>query len=1149
MLEVIMGRAGSGKTQACLAAMQEQMEAAPMGTALILLLPEHMTYKVERQLADRMGKNGHGFMRAFVFGFRRLARQVLLETGGAVHPRITDIGRRLLLRKILTQRGKNLSVFSRAAKQRGFTAELATVIEELKSYDIKAAQLMGTVSAMGDSSLAEKVSEIALLYEDFSLAMQGRYNDAEDLLETLAERLPQSAMITGAEIWIDGFMFFNPQEKKILRVLLQQVQNLHVTLTMDPADEARNAPETGLFHRSWRTLQELQQMAGEEQIPLQIRRLDNARRFCAPALAVVEQHLFGFAAPQAAAKAGGVRLVETATRRLEIETAAADMLRLCREEGYRWRDIGVLVRRFDDYGSMPELVLEDYGIPCFRDIKQQGIHHPLAELLRSIFSVLHGWQYDAVFRCIKTGFFPVGREQAELLENYVLEFGIRGSRWTMEEDWNYRRQSSLLDSSELTDEEQEALAALNLTRHRVTAPLLKFAGDVRAAANVTGITQAVYALLEALHVPDTLAKWAETAEHAGRLAEARQHQQIWNKMMELLQQLVETSGEEKMSARAYEAILGDGIDALEIALIPPGLDYVTLASFDQNSLDNVRAVYILGANEGVMPGRVQEKGLLSDADRLHLHECGLDLPLGAVENTFSEPYLLYRGFTRSREYLWVSYALADTEGNGLAPSSLVHRLRRLLPDAEFLSIPLESLERQDALLLAAGHQAVTGLAAALRGYRERHALAPFWQDVYNWILQDEALQPVFALVRKGLFIHAQEDRLPAELAAQLYTQHHRLRGSVTRFEGFHACPFRHFAKYGLRLKEREEHRFDAPDLGVLLHGALAAFGRQLKQENRRWRDVGSEECHARCTQIITELAPRLQNEILLSSAQAKNQLQRISRAAENSLQRLIAFDAVSAFEPDAFECSFGPAPTAAMPPLLLDMGGGYQLEVSGQIDRIDVHGRYFLIMDYKTGQVALNLLEVYYGIRLQLLTYLLAAKNFLLKEQGGEEPLSAGMLYCFLKNPVLPADHRLSEGEARQLLKKKLQMPGWVLADPEVIREIDHSLSFLKLTVSSKTGAIANTKSNRACMKTVQDFEVLLHYISWILADTGKKILSGELAAQPYRLGENTACGYCPFSMLCGFDLMVPGYTYRTLPKQEEDVLMERMEELGKELS
>ena len=265
MLEFIIGRAGSGKTRVCLEAVQAELRRNPLGPALILLLPEHMTYKVERQLAASMKGQGDGYMRAAVFGFRRFARQVLLETGGGVYPRITEIGKRLLLKKALEKQEKKLQAFQRAARQRGFTASLAQAIEEFKSYGISAPMLQKAAGSLSDEHLQQKLADLACLYGTFSESMEGRYNDAEDMLETLAERLSYSEHIAGAEIWVDGFLFFNPQERKILRALLPKVKHVHVTLTCDPRPSAENIREAGLFHRAWETMQELQQMKPEAQ--------------------------------------------------------------------------------------------------------------------------------------------------------------------------------------------------------------------------------------------------------------------------------------------------------------------------------------------------------------------------------------------------------------------------------------------------------------------------------------------------------------------------------------------------------------------------------------------------------------------------------------------------------------------------------------------------------------------------------------------------------------------------------------------------------------------------------------------------------------------------------------------------------------------
>ena len=132
---------------------------------------------------------------------------------------------------------------------------------------------------------------------------------------------------------------------------------------------------------------------------------------------------------------------------------------------------------------------------------------------------------------------------------------------------------------------------------------------------------------------------------------------IWEAVTELFDQMVTVSGGEKMALEEYAAVLGDGLDALEIALIPPTLDAVTIASFDQNSLNNSAAIFILGANEGVMPRRVPDKGLISDADRARLRRAGdrVSLTLSPGEDeSYGESYLLDHGVPEARDYLWVS---------------------------------------------------------------------------------------------------------------------------------------------------------------------------------------------------------------------------------------------------------------------------------------------------------------------------------------------------------------------------------------------------------------------------------------------------------------------------------------------------------------
>lgn len=1127
----ILGRAGSGKTAYCLNEMKKGLEAGASGAAFIMLLPEHATFKTEKQLAGALG--AEGFARAYVFGFKRFAERVLLETGGGLEAKIDEFGKRMLLGLVLEKRKKSLRYLARASAQRNFSQSLVEMIGEFKSYAVTPEELENAAQRLADTPLKDKLRELSLIYGDFSGLMRKRYNDGEDYLDLLAKKLKYSATARGAHVFIDGFAFFNPQEAAILTEIAKAARSVTVTLTMDDYRAAQRRLETDVFHWQWQTLQKLLEMVKELGAPYRIVELGGAGRFKKNGLRHIEARLFHLPLEKMA-KAEGVRLVEAANRRIEVEGAAADILRLCREQGYRWRDIGVLVRDGASYHDLLTEVFHDFEIEFFSDAKRPCMHHPLAELARSSLEALQGWRYEPLFRCFKTDFFAATREEVDILENYALEFGIRGKRWLSEADWAYRRHL-LLDGQRAPDEgEAEKLLRINAIRRALMGPLLRFSEAIKAARDAAAMTAALYGLFTDLRVPEKLQEWACAAEQSGDLAQAREHRQVWDSIVRLMDRLVEIAGEEPMGIARYSALVNDGLEALTISLIPPGLDYVTIASFDQNSLDGIKAVYVVGANEGALPRRSRGEGLLTDAERLAMADLGIELQGGLGADVFAERHLIYAGFTRASEYLWISCPLADSEGGALLASPLLKQLSAML------GCPLERLAaEEDGQEAARARQSISHLPGALREAKLSGHLPKQWRDVYNWALGDAAMRPVLQKSLAGLFDDGKVAPLPKLLAGRLYAKNKRLQGSVTRFEQFRACPFRHFAQYGLKLAERPEYRFAAPDLGQFLHAAVKRFGDRLIEKNRDWGSVEEEEYKQACREIIEELAPKLQNEILLSTSQHQHLLKRIRQTVERSVRRLIAFAKVSACRPVELEASFGRG--RLLPPLTYALGEGYTLEVTGQVDRIDAFDydgeKYFLVVDYKSGDAYLNLIDVYYGLKMQLLTYLLVVWDAS-QRLFGQKAIPAGVLYCFLKNPLLNEKHKISEAEALAKADALLKMPGWIMADVDVIRQIDASFKFIKVAVTTK-GEIHG--ANKNSVKTPEEFAALLRHMGYLLEDTGARILSGDIAASPYEINGRQACAYCRYRALCRFDPAQPGGRRKLAKLEDEEIMKEMM--------
>ena len=1192
MLEIIAGRAGSGKTAVCLEWIRKQLLAEPVGKNIILLLPEHMTYKVERQLASLLAKDGRGFSRCYIYGFRRFAYQVLQEVGGALEPGLTELGRHLLLKKILDQRladenHQGLHAFAKAARQRGFVGELSDIINEMKSYCISPENLLDLSKSVGESNsrLKEKLLDMAAIYGDFNEAMAGRYNDGKDIMSKLVEKLPLSRLAAGAELWLDGFLFFNPLEKQILSQLFELCGNVHINLTLETAVlqegvPCEYVPREDIFYRSHQTRNYLLELAKNKEIEVREKFLKTGKRFANPALGAMEaqwmsHHVTPWQTgnPEYTGKTQNIKFVEAAAPRLELEAMAAEIVRLVREKEYAWSDIGILIRDEDGYSFLAELVLHEYGIPFFNAAKRQGTRHPMAELLRSALAMCssrQGWSYENVFRCLKTGFFKEScgllTDELDELENYVLEFGIRGrKRWTQPEPWQYVRRYSL-ETEEIAESERQRSDDANRRRLAVSRPLEKLQKSLMKASDAAGMAEAVYNFLVELQVPEQLQRMSVEAEQAGDLAGAREHQQLWGAVMELLDQIVELgdfSSHDRLTE--FANVMEEGLDNMAISLIPPGLDYVSLGSFDQNSMENLKAIFIPGANAGTMPRRSSENVILSDGDRVRINQLQPEnnyISVIGQENSFNEAWLLYKGFNQAREYLWISYALSDDEGNGREPAPLLRWLRRLLPEVKLWQI------LQSDGFVAEGHQAVSGLGKALGRCRDLGTMEPKWHGVYNWILEHSekniheawrstldtkpSLTECLSLLRHALSSRRGADALPADLSRKLFAPKGWLRGSVTRLERYNSCPFQYYVQYGLKLEERKISQFSNPELGTLLHSVLREFGEELKRQHRRWSDVGEIEQRSMCHEIINRLAPKLGNNVIFQRKQLEARLRRIENTAAFALQRLCAFDAVSQLHPEYFEEGFGNLAkdeNQRALSLVYKLSSSDRLSLTGQIDRIDIteDGRYFMVMDYKTGNAAINIMDVYYGIKLQLLTYLLVTQQFLSMQQG-KPALPVGMLYYFLRRPrVALGSHGESQREIIAQLEKELLMPGWIVADKELVQLIDSTLSqpgaksrFIHASLR-KGGELSG---GAAYLRQPRELELLLEYVEKLLQRTGEDILSGCIAPTPYRNKQGrAACAYCSYRAICGFDIQLEGFGYRRVLQQDDKAFMKNIEE------
>jgi ATP-dependent helicase/nuclease subunit B len=1138
-LRFILGRAGSGKTHLCLEEIRHRLRQAPDGPPLIFLVPEQATFQTEHALAVTPGFSG--VMRAQVLSFRRLAWRVFSEVGGAARPHIGELGKRMLLTRILEHRRPDLRIFGRAARHFGFTETLVRALSEMKAYLIAPDDLERIGGWLTDTpdthSLKAKVQDLKLVFEDFEARLVGSYLDPDDYLTLLAVRLGRSPMLRAAEVWVDGFAGFTPQEFRVLEALLCTVERVNVALCLDPHHVTGRGQ--GLFCLTETTLSRLTELARSSGVNLEapVNLKGTGTRFKNHSgIAHLERKFFH---RPTAVYAGdpGLKLVAAANRRAEVEGAAREIVRLCRERGYRWRDVSVVIRDLENYHELVATVFADYRIPYFIDRKRAVLHHPLIELLRSALEVVAGdWTYDPVFRYLKTDLVPVSRDEVDFLENYVLAHGIRGSRWTSNQDWGMRR-SFITGADEPKDADQQWFEWLNRVRQRASHHLLAFQRGAEAAQSVRDLTETLYDLVAGLKVPERIEEWSRDAEAAGLLDTAREHRQIWDGVVQLFDQLVETLGDEHLTLDEYARLLESGMEGLQVALIPPALDQVLVGSLERSRNPEVRAAFVLGVSEGILPARHTAAGLFTDRERELLLAVGLEVAPDVRRRVYEEQYLVYIALTRSSHYLWVSYPLADDEGRALAPSSVIVRLRELFPRLEDEVLPIEPhgiTAGADHSFVAVPERALSFLATRLRDWQTEHPVDPVWWSVYNWFCGRTDWSAKLALVRRGLFYHNREQPLDGELSSKLYGS--PLVVSVSRIEKFQQCPFAHFVHYGLRLRERVVFKLAPPDLGQFLHAALKTFEDRLREDSLDWADLEAADCTRMASEVVDQLVPRFQSEILSSSSRHRFLAGKFGRIIESTTRAIATHARHGRFRPVAWEVPFGPE--HSLPALVYPLPDGAVVELAGRIDRVDVahssSATYLRVVDYKLGGTELRLDNIFHGLNLQLLVYLEAGLTHAEKIVG-HPCLIGGAFYFRVQNPLLREDAPVPPAEISLQLLKSFRMPGLVLEDPDLIRLMDASAGKESMILPAgfkKDGSL----SRKPTVLKLERFNFLREHLTRVISATGQRIRAGEVAIAPYRKGQAYACQYCPYKPVCAFDPLIESNRYRqlwTLSNQE----------------
>ena len=1138
-LRLVYGRAGSGKTHFCLESIKDSLNNKQ--NKIVLIVPEQFSLQAERSLIRAAGKGG--MMRAEVLSFRRMAYRVFNEVGGIARRHINNAGKSMILFRIMDGLKDKLGVYSGAAGQKGFANTMSKMIAEFKRYDLTPQMLKETSAGLDEKgSLKHKLQDLSLIYSEFEAAIHQKYMDSDDDLTELCKKLDKSTQFNNTEIWIDEFSGFTPQEFKVIQKLLGKADSVSICLCTDCLETDLDTIPGMVFAPVRSTADKLKKLAQEAnvnvELPVRLGQYSGGRcaiscRFISSqALGHLEQNLFSYPSRKYGNPTESISVFAAANMFSEMEAAARKVIKLCRESGLRYRDIAVTCRNLDNYEKVISVIFKEYGIPCFIDKKREITGHPLVILILSVFEIFkNNWSYESVFRYIKSGLSNIDRESSDILENHVLACGIRGNKWTQEQEWSARVEYGN-NKKGADNYERQSMEAINRVKVQLTHPLAVFRSKTKGRRKATEICTALFEFLSEIGVPQRMEGLIQYFSTVGELDKVNEYRQVWNIVMEVLTQVVEVSGEDVMGIGRFSDILAAGFEEYSIGLIPPALDQVLVGNVDRSKSHEIKALFILGVNEGVFPAAVNEEGILTDAERIRLGSLGIELAKDSKYKLLEERFLVYTSLATPSEYLQLSFPAADRDGKALRPSRLISDIKRIFPmlreSSDISGIKTGESEME---LVAAPGPALNELVAIVRKRFEGYETTDLWQDVFRWLQYDDFWRGKSSAMLAGLGYSNQTAQMDMARAFSLYGS--PMNTSISRLEAYASCPFSYYVRYGLNAEERRIFRFDPVDVGTFMHNVLDEFSRLIAGKSISWRTLEKDWCREQVSSIVDRMLENTSGTVFNSSKRYVYLSGRLKRIVARAVLIISEHMKRSGFEPVGYEVEF--SEYGQYPPIVIELPSGEKLSLTGRIDRIDSmtneDGTYLRIIDYKSGNKALKLADVYYGLQLQLLTYM----DAVLGNGKGKKLLPGGVLYFRLDDPLVKGDRLSTEEDIEKAIMKQLKMKGLLLADVRLVKEMDRQMDGESLIIPARLNK--GDVLGRSSAATGEQFNILRNYVRKTLMNIGEEILRGNVKISPYKKRTVTACTYCSYSSVCQFDPAVADNNYRFLNDiKDEDV-------------
>lgn len=1109
-VRIIYGRAGTGKSEYCYKEIAEKVKTEK----ILIITPEQFSFTAEKKLMEAI--ETQAVLNAEVVTLSRMAYRVINEIGGKTETNLSKCGKAMLVYSILNNNKKELKFLGKTDEN----VDMAeTAITEFKKHGISAEKLKQEMDKQEDIYLKNKLKDMCKIYEGFEEQLSGKYIDETDLLTILAENIECTDMFKNLLIYIDEFAGFTSQEYEIIKKLIKIAKQVTITICTDELHDYKN-PDTDIFYSNQNTVNKLLEVAKDCDVKVEEIKLENTYRFKNKELKYLEQNLYNNRASKYQDKVENIQLFLAKNQFSEIEEVAKNILKLVRDNGYRYRDISIITKNISTYSSLARAIFNKYDIPIFIDENRDLSQNILIQYILAILEIfIKNWAHETMFNYIKIGFSGLEEDDIFKLEKYCLKWGIKQNKWKKE--FTYGKYE---------EKDRAEIDRLEQIRKELVNPLIKLKIKIDENKTAEGISKEIYQFLVEQKIFEKIQLKIIELEKIGEIDLANEYQNSLKTIIDILDEIVLVFKDDKISIDKYAQILKVGFKNSNLTKIPGTQDQVIMGDVDRSRSHKVKTIFIIGLNDGVFPSVHKDEGFLNDTDREILKQNGIELAKGTIDKLYEDNFNIYKAFTTAEDRLYLLYSSSDMQGKALRPSMLINKIKKIYPMIQEQSDVISS--RDEILNKKTTYEELINNISKLK---EQDNIEKIWYYIYEYYKKDTEWNEKLKQSLKGLNYTNIPEKIEQENIDKLYGN--TLVTSISKLERYRSCPFSYYLQYGLKIKPQEELKIQTLNTGTFIHEVIDEFFEKVKEDGKKLEDITEEELAEIINKIVNEKLGQNKNYIFTSTAKYRALVVRLKKIIKKALKYIIETIVKSRFDVLGTEIEFGEK--GKYKPIRLTLENGKNIEIIGKIDRVDTaqgeDGKYLRIIDYKSSAKNIDLNEVYAGLQIQLLTYLDAT----CKE---EDLMPAGILYFSMLEQMIKADKRMEQEEIEEKIRANFKMKGLILADVKVVKLHDKDLekgsSALVPAYIDKEGNLSDKKTSGV---SAEQFASLQKYMYTVIKQISKEILGGNIELKPYYKDKKTPCKYCDYKGICGFNMGGCENKYNYIDKKSKEEILRKI--------